>query len=101
MIAIKFSHQLDILIHIFGAPNYVNGFSENQSQINEVADITFGQLIFNKDIIFNGIWSFNSHPDQEVEQCEIVGSKGKIVFSFFVLPIFRFRFFVYECFFYN
>jgi predicted dehydrogenase len=76
-------HQLDILIHIFGAPNYVNGFSENQSQINEVADITFGQLIFNKDIIFNGIWSFNSHPDQEIEQCEIIGSKGKIVFSFF------------------
>lgn len=76
-------HQLDILVHIFGAPNYVRGYSENQGQINEVADLTFGQMIFNNDIIFNGIWSFNSHPDQEKEKCEIIGSKGKIVFSFF------------------
>jgi predicted dehydrogenase len=76
-------HQLDILVDIFGAPNYMNGFSENQGQIYDVADITFGQLIFNNDIIFNGTWSFNSHPDQEIEQCEIIGSKGKIVFSFF------------------
>jgi predicted dehydrogenase len=76
-------HQLDILVHIFGAPNFVNGFSENIGQLNEVADVTFGQLIFDNYIIFNGVWSFNSHPDQEVEQCEIIGSKGKIVFSFF------------------
>ena len=76
-------HQLDILVHFFGVPNYINGFSKNQSQQNTVADITTGQLIFNKDIIFNGLWCFNSHPDNEIEKCEIIGSKGKIVFSFF------------------
>jgi predicted dehydrogenase len=76
-------HQLDMMIHIFGAPNYTNGFSKNQSQQNEVADITSGQLIFKKDIVFNGLWCFNSHPDNEIEECEIIGSKGKIVFSFF------------------
>ncbi|TKB98820.1 Gfo/Idh/MocA family protein [Pedobacter cryophilus] len=76
-------HQLDILVHIFGTPNYINGFSKNQSQQNAVADITSGQLIFNKDIVFNGLWCFNSHPDNELEKCEMIGSKGKIVFSFF------------------
>jgi predicted dehydrogenase len=76
-------HQLDILVQIFGEPVYTSGFSRNQSQQNEVADITLGHIIFENNIVFNGIWNFNSHPDNEVEKCEIIGSKGKIEFAFF------------------
>lgn len=76
-------HQLDILVHIFGNPNYCSGFSKNQSQQNEVADITCGHLVFENEIVFNGIWNFNSHPDNELEVCQIIGSKGKIEFAFF------------------
>lgn len=76
-------HQLDILIHIFGKPLRYHGFSKNQSKLNNVADITAGQIVFKKDVIFNGVWCFNSNPDNEVEQCEIIGSEGKITFSFF------------------
>ena len=76
-------HQLDILVHIFGEPVYSSGFSKNQSQQNEVADITCGHLIFKNGAVFNGIWNFSSHPDHEIEKCEIIGSKGKIEFAFF------------------
>ena len=76
-------HQLDILIFIFGNPLYFNGFSRNQSKNSEVADITTGHILFKNDIVFNGIWNFNSLPENEIENCEIIGSKGKIEFSFF------------------
>ncbi len=76
-------HQLDILIHIFGKPLHYHGFSKNQSGQNKVADITTGHIAFKNDVVFNGVWCFNSHPENEVEQCEIIGSEGKITFSFF------------------
>ncbi|MFC5284898.1 Gfo/Idh/MocA family protein [Pedobacter alpinus] len=76
-------HQLDILVHIFGEPLQYHGFSKNQSKQNNVADITVGQIAFKDDVIFNGVWCFNSQPDNEVEQCEFIGSKGKITLSFF------------------
>jgi len=76
-------HQLDILIHVFGKPQHYHGFSQNQSKQNNVADITAGQILFRNNVVFNGVWCFNSHPDNEIEQCEIIGSKGKITFSFF------------------
>nr|WP_294898069.1 Gfo/Idh/MocA family oxidoreductase [uncultured Pedobacter sp.] len=76
-------HQLDILIHTFGKPLQYQGFSKNQSKQHHVADITVGEMVFQNDVIFNGVWCFNSHPDHEIEQCEIIGSEGKITFSFF------------------
>src|SRR5690606_8933024 len=71
-------HQLDILIHIFGEPLKYQGFSKNQTRNEEVADITVGQMVFKNDVVFNGVWCFNSHPDNEIEQCEIIGSGGEI-----------------------
>lgn len=76
-------HQLDILIHFFGKPLHYHGFSQNQSKQNNVADMTAGQILFRNNVVFNGVWCFNSHPDHEIEQCEIIGSEGKITFSFF------------------
>ncbi|WP_442795244.1 Gfo/Idh/MocA family protein [Pelobium manganitolerans] len=76
-------HQLDILVHIFGKPLAFNGFSVNQRNTEPVADVTLGQILFAKDVAFTGTWCFNSLPEDEVERCEIIGSKGKISFSFF------------------
>lgn len=76
-------HQLDILIHIFGEPLKYHGCSKNQTKAENVADITVGQILFKNDVLFNGVWCFNSLDEEEVEQCEIVGTEGKIKFSFF------------------
>src|SRR5690606_21161788 len=54
-------HQLDMLIYIFGKPLAYHGFSKNQSGQDKVADITVGQIVFKDDVIFNGVWCFNSH----------------------------------------
>jgi predicted dehydrogenase len=76
-------HQLDILVHIFGAPIFSQGFSKNQAKNSEADDITVGQILFKNNISFSGIWNFNAYPQNEIEQCEIIGSEGKIIFSFF------------------
>ncbi|MEO5911480.1 MAG: Gfo/Idh/MocA family oxidoreductase [Pelobium sp.] len=76
-------HQLDILVHIFGEPMHYQGFSINQSKQSIVADMTVGQALFKNDIAFTGTWNFNSLPANEIEECEIIGSQGKILFSFF------------------
>lgn len=76
-------HQLDILVHIFGAPIFSQGFSKNQAHNSEAADITVGQILFKNNITFSGIWNFNAYPQNEIEQCEIIGNTGKIIFSFF------------------
>lgn len=76
-------HQLDIMVYIFGAPILSQGFSKNQAKNSLADDITLGQILFKNDIAFSGIWNFNASPDNEIEQCEIIGSEGKIIFSFF------------------
>jgi predicted dehydrogenase len=76
-------HQLDILIFIFDEPLHYQGFSCNQTKTNQVADITTGHILFKNDVVFNGIWNFNALPENEVEKCEIIGSKGKLDFPFF------------------
>ena len=76
-------HQLDILIFLFGEPVHYSGFSLNQSKKEVVADVTLGQILFKNNIPFQGVWNFNSHPDNEVEKCDIIGEKGKISFAFF------------------
>src|SRR6476659_2182816 len=76
-------HQLDILIFLFGEPLFFNGFSLNQAKDNSVADFTSGHILFKNNIPFQGVWNFNSHPDNEIEKCDIIGEKGKISFAFF------------------
>lgn len=76
-------HQLDILVFLFGKPIYYSGFSLNQEKNHQASDFTCGQALFQNNIPFQGVWNFNSHPENEVEKCEIIGSKGKIDFAFF------------------
>jgi predicted dehydrogenase len=76
-------HQLDILIFLFGEPIYYSGFSLNQSKKEVVADFTTGQILFKNNVPFQGVWNFNSHPDNEIERCDIIGEKGKISFDIF------------------
>lgn len=76
-------HQLDILYHFFGEPDKAFGFASNQAGLYPADDMVTGNIVFKNGVRFSGIWCFNvAQPDQE-DSCEIVGDKGKIVFSFF------------------
>jgi len=76
-------HQLDLLYYFFGEVDKASGFATNQSGIYAADDMVTGNILFKSGVQFSGIWCFNvAEPDEE-DSCEIVGDKGKIIFSFF------------------
>lgn len=76
-------HMLDILFWIFGKPEKCNGFSLNQGHVYDAPDFASVHAVFPKEVVFNGLWSFHVHPESGEDVCEIIGSRGKLRFSFF------------------
>ncbi|HQW84525.1 MAG TPA: Gfo/Idh/MocA family oxidoreductase, partial [Ferruginibacter sp.] len=74
-------HQLDIMYHLFGEAIDIKGIAYNQLKINTVDDIVAGNILFKNGIVFNGAWCFNTSTSSDY--CELIGSNGKISFSFF------------------
>ncbi len=76
-------HQLDILYHFFGEADKASGFATNQAGLYKADDMVTGNILFKSGVQFSGIWCFNVAASDQEDGCEIVGDKGKIVFSFF------------------
>ena len=76
-------HQLDILFWIFGAPLSITTFSVNQDKLYRAADITSIAAVFENDVYFQGLWSFNVPPREKLDICKIIGENGSLEFSFF------------------
>jgi predicted dehydrogenase len=76
-------HQLDLMYYFFGEVSKASGFAINQSKQYEPDDIVAGNILFESGVLFSGIWCFNVAAEVEKDCCEVIGEKGKIVFSFF------------------
>ncbi|WP_224994526.1 Gfo/Idh/MocA family protein [Cesiribacter sp. SM1] len=76
-------HQLDIMLHYFGAAGEATGYSANQLKTSEADDFVSGLIRFRSGVQFRGLWSFAAPAAAAADRCEIIGSKGKISFSFF------------------
>ncbi len=76
-------HQLDLMLFYFGEPERYHGFSLNQSGATPADDHVCGEISFKNKVVVNGSWCFNVAENQTTDTCEIVGTKGKIVFPFF------------------
>lgn len=76
-------HQLDIFYWLFGKPYIVRGFSVNQKSAYEAPDLTNVEAVLGQGVYLHGIWAFNLNAASEQETTEIMGDRGKIVFSFF------------------
>lgn len=74
-------HQLDILYHIFGPAKKITAIAFNQAGDYTADDMVAGTILFENDIVFSGAWCFNGY--EQSDHCEIIGSNGKISFSFF------------------
>jgi predicted dehydrogenase len=74
-------HQLDILYHLFGNAKKITGISLNQAGNYSADDTVAGNILFENKVLFTGAWCFNA--DEQRDRCEIIGSDGKISFSFF------------------
>lgn len=76
-------HQLDLMLHYFGAAEEAVGFSLNQTNTSAADDFVSGIIKFRNNVCFRGLWSFAASHYEETDKCEIVGTQGKISFSFF------------------
>ena len=76
-------HQIDMMYYLFGSVKKALGLSVNKSRQSEAHDMVAGQILFENDILFNGLWCFNNHQAENLDLCEIIGTKGKISFAFF------------------
>lgn len=76
-------HQLDLLYYFFGKSSRISGISFNQGGYYAADDTVSGQMLFEDQILFQGLWSFAAPKKEALDQCEIVGEKGKMRFSFF------------------
>ncbi|HKO81001.1 MAG TPA: Gfo/Idh/MocA family oxidoreductase [Chitinophagaceae bacterium] len=76
-------HQLDILYDLFGEADKAFGFAINQAGLYATDDIVTGNILFKNGVQFSGIWCFTVAESNQEDSCEIVGDKGKIIFSFF------------------
>ncbi|WP_204743135.1 Gfo/Idh/MocA family protein [Pseudocnuella soli] len=74
-------HQLDLMLHFFGAHEVASGYSFNGANLYPAADTTIGQAVFPGPVAFAGSWCFSA--GQKRDECEIFGTEGSIKFSFF------------------
>jgi predicted dehydrogenase len=75
-------HQIDLMLYYFGEPAEYNGFSLNQNRAGVADDHVSGDILFKNKVVVNGSWCFNVAENQTTDTCEIVGTKGKIIFPF-------------------
>lgn len=74
-------HQLDIMYWLFGDAQKISGHSCNKGGLYTADDTVTGNILFANGIEFIGNWCFCAAEDKD--HCEIIGSKGKLSFSFF------------------
>lgn len=75
------SHTLDMLDFLLGPIKDAQGFTSNQAGYYPAEDIVTGTYQFESGVQGIGSWCFTSFED--VDENEIIGSKGKISFSTF------------------
>lgn len=75
------SHMLDLLDYVLGPIKVVRGMASNQAGIYPAEDIVTGAFLFENGIHGLGSWCFSSF--ERIDQTEIIGDKGKIVYSTF------------------
>ncbi|HVG16652.1 MAG TPA: Gfo/Idh/MocA family oxidoreductase, partial [Chitinophagaceae bacterium] len=79
-------HQLDLMYYFFGAPQSAGGLAINQQKTYTADDVVSGYVLFPNDVLFSGLWCFNTAAAGELDVCEIIGSRGSISFAVFGEP---------------
>ncbi len=77
------SHQFDFLEFVFGPIKEARGIKANQAGLYPAEDAVSAAFLFESGVIGTGSWCFTVPEKQAMEVTEIVGSKGRISFSFF------------------
>jgi len=74
-------HQIDLMVYYFGSPVDLFGFASGRKP--GVADLVSGQMKFQNGTVFHGVWCFTAPRTEARDKCVLLGSRGKIEFSFY------------------
>lgn len=74
-------HQIDLMYYFFGDIAFSKGIAHNQANLYAAPDVVSGEILFENNVLFNGLWAFN--VAEELDVCEVIGSEGQISFSVF------------------
>ena len=77
------SHQFDYLDFLFGPVIEVEGRATTIAAYYDAEDTVEASFSFDSKIKGNGSWNFVCNPKDEMDEIEIIGSKGRIKFPCF------------------
>ena len=77
------SHQFDFLEYAFGPVKKASGISRNQAGLYAADDMVVANFEFGSGVLGNGSWCFTVNKEQQIEEGQLIGSLGRIRFSFF------------------
>jgi predicted dehydrogenase len=75
------SHTLDFLDFVLGPIRQAHGYAANQGWQYPAEDLVSGSFVFESGVQGVGTWCFTAA--EEIDQVEIAGTRGKVVFSTF------------------
>ncbi|MBO0932779.1 Gfo/Idh/MocA family protein [Fibrella aquatilis] len=77
------SHQFDLLAFMLGPIQSASGIARNQAGLYAADDMVVASFAFESGVVGTGSWCFTVNKEQRLEQTQLIGSQGKITFSFF------------------
>lgn len=81
------SHQFDFLEYALGPIDIAAGITKNQAKFYTPPDIISAVFEFESGVLGTGSWCFTVDAMQQSDKTEIIGSGGKITFSYFGAPV--------------
>jgi predicted dehydrogenase len=76
-------HQLDLLQTMFGVILDAHGISTNRAGMYQAEDTVSACFRFENGLSGSGMWCFVAHESAREDRIEIIGDKGKLLFSVF------------------
>ncbi|QDK80368.1 Gfo/Idh/MocA family oxidoreductase [Spirosoma sp. KCTC 42546] len=83
------SHQFDYLEYVLGPIKTASGIARNQAGLYQADDIVVANFEFESGVLGTGTWCYTVNKEQRIEETQLIGSKGKISFSFFEMKLIR------------
>ena len=83
------SHQFDFLEYALGPIKSASGIARNQAGLYSADDIVVATFELESGALGTGSWCYTVNNQQRIEETQLIGSEGKITFSFFEKFIIR------------
>ena len=76
-------HQLDLVQELFGPITRAVGFCTNRAGLYETEDTVSAAFQFPDGLPGSGTWCFCAHESARTDRIQIIGDRGRVVFSVF------------------